>query len=260
MRSLLKGLGLVPLLLLYLLITGIICLLPAKNKTKRAAAIRTTSGFARLALNLFGIRIRIKHREHLLKTGETRLIVSNHLSYIDILVISALFPSVFITSIELKNTALLGTLARLNASIFVERRKPSGLKREIENIVLVLGQGISVALFPEGTTSNGDHVQPFKNSLFDAAVLTRVEVLPICLSYVRVNNERLTPENRDLVFYYGGATFLTHFRRFLSLRSIDIEVVVLKGIKVHPRQSRKELAAETYTAIAREYHGLTGNA
>jgi 1-acyl-sn-glycerol-3-phosphate acyltransferase len=257
MRRLLKGLGLVPLLLLYLMIAGIICLLPADQTTKRAAAIRTTSGFAHLVLGLFGVRVRVKHRDRLRKTGDARLIVSNHLSYIDVLVISSLFPSVFITSVELKNTALLGTLARLNASLFVERRKPSGLKREIEDIVLVLGQGISVALFPEGTTSNGDHVQPFKNSLFDAAVLARAEILPICLCYNRLNNERLTSDNRDLVFYYGGATFLAHFRRFLSLRSIDVEVVPLKGIKAHPRQSRKELAADAHTAITRAYQDLT---
>jgi 1-acyl-sn-glycerol-3-phosphate acyltransferase len=258
MRSLLKGLGLAPLLFFYALIAGIICLIPADHTTKRMAAIRTTSGFARIVLNLFGVRIRVKHRERLRKTSEARLIVSNHLSYIDVLILSSLLPSVFITSVELKNTVLLGTLARLNASLFVERRKRSGLKHEIENIVLVLGQGISVALFPEGTTSNGDQVQPFKNSLFDAAVLTHTEILPICLCYNRVNNERITPKNRDLVFYYGGATFVAHFRRFLSLRSVDVEVVPLNGIKVPPRRSRKELAAEAHETITREYQDLCG--
>ena len=255
MRTLLKGAGLIPVLLLYLLIAGSICLLPAHQKTKRIAAIRTASGFARVVLVLFGIRVRVKHGERLHETSDVRLIVSNHLSYIDVLVISSLVPSVFVTSVELKNTALLGTLARLSGSIFVERRRPSGLKREIEDIAFVLGQGLPVVLFPEGTTSNGDRVQPFKNSLFDAAVLTRADIVPICFHYTRVNNKHLTPENRDLVFYYGEVTFLKHFRRFLSLRSIDMEVVPLKGIKVHAGQSRKELAAETYTAISTEYHG-----
>ena len=255
MRALLKGAGLIPLLLSYLLLSGVIRLLPVLQKTKRAAAIRTTSGFARIALFLFNIRVHVKHREHVHETGGVRLIVSNHLSYIDVLVISSLVPSVFITSVELKNTALLGTLARLSGSIFVERRRPSGLKHEIEDIALALGQGLPVVLFPEGTTSNGDRVQPFKNSLFDAAVLTRANIVPICLCYNRVNNEHVTPENRDLVFYYGGVTFAKHFLRFLSLRSIDVEVVPLKRIKVRPGESRKELAAETHRAISTEYHG-----
>ncbi len=236
MRTLFKGLGIIPLLLFYTFVSGIICLLPVDRKTKRVVAIRTASGFARIVLILFGVHVRVKHRERLHKTVDGRLIVSNHLSYIDVLVISALAPSVFITSVELKNTALLGTLARLSGSIFVERRRPSGLKREIGDIAFALGQGLPVALFPEGTTSNGDRVQPFKNSLFDAAVLTQADIVPICIRYIRVNNEHLSSENRDLVFYYGGATFLKHFLRFLSLRSIEVEVIPLKAIKVHPRQ------------------------
>jgi len=235
-------------------------MLPAQQKTKRIAAIRTTSGFARVVLLLFGIRVRVKHRERLHKTSDVRLIVSNHLSYIDVLVISSLVPSAFITSVELKNTALLGTLARLSGSIFVERRRASGLKREIEDIAVALGQGLPVALFPEGTTSNGDRVQPFKNSLFDAAVLTQADIIPICIRYTRVNKEQLTTENRDLVFYYGGAAFLKHFLRFLSLGSLELEVIPLKAIKVHPLQSRKDLAAETHKAISTEYHGRTSTA
>ncbi len=255
MRTLLRGLGFIPLLLSFLFISTIICLLPAVQKTKRAAAIRTVSGFARMVLILLRVRVRSKHRERLQTTGGAHLIVSNHLSYIDVLVIASVVPSVFITSVELKSTVLLGTLARLSGSIFVERRRPSGLKREIEDIALVLGQGMPVALFPEGTTSDGDRVQPFKNSLFQAAVLARADIIPICLRYTRVSNERLTPENRSAVFYFGGVTFLRHFLRFLSLKSAEVEVVPLRAIKVHPRQSRKDLARETHKAISAAYHG-----
>jgi 1-acyl-sn-glycerol-3-phosphate acyltransferase len=253
MRTLLKVLGTIPLLILYILVTGIIRLLPVGRKAKQLCAIRTASGFARIVLLLIGIRVHVKHRERLHKSVHGRLFVSNHLSYIDVLVVSALAPSIFITSVELKNTALLGTLARLSGSIFVERRSPSGLKREIGDITSALGRGLPVALFPEGTTSNGDRVHPFKNSLFDAAIRTRADIIPICFRYYRLNNERLTPENRDLVFYYGGMTFLKHFLRLLSLKSIDVEVLPLKAIKVHPLQSRKDLAAETYEAISKEY-------
>jgi 1-acyl-sn-glycerol-3-phosphate acyltransferase len=256
MRTLFKGLGIIPLLLLYFFVSGSIRLLPVDRKTKRVVAIQTASGFARIVLILFGVVIHVKQRQRLNKTGNGQLIVSNHLSYIDVLVISALAPSMFITSVELKNTALLGTLARFSGSIFVERRRPSRLKREIEDIAVALGQqGLTVALFPEGTTSNGDRVHPFKNSLFDAAIRTRADIIPICFRYLRVNNTRLTPENRDLVFYHGGATFLKHFLRLLSLKSIEVEVTPLKVIKVHPLQSRKDLAAETYEAISTAYDG-----
>jgi 1-acyl-sn-glycerol-3-phosphate acyltransferase len=255
MRILLKGLGILPLFLAYIVLSGAIRLLPLSPKTKRVAAIRMVSGFARIILKLFGVRVHVKHRDRLHKTGSGRLIVSNHLSYIDILVISTLVPSVFITSVELKNTALLGTLARLSGSIFVERRKPSGLKREIEDIAFALGQGLPVVLFPEGTTSNGERVQLFKNSLFDSAVIAQADIEPVCLRYLRANNERITPQNRDNVFYHGGVSFGKHLLRFLSLASVDVEVVPLTAINVSPGRSRKELAAETHEVISESYHG-----
>jgi 1-acyl-sn-glycerol-3-phosphate acyltransferase len=255
MRILFKGLGVLPIFLAYIVLSGTIRLLPLPLKTKRAAAIKLVSGFSRIILILFGVRVHVKHRERLHKTGSGRLIVSNHLSYIDVLVISTLLPSVFITSVELKNTTLLGTLARLSGSIFVERRKPSGLKREIGDIAFALGQGLPVVLFPEGTTSNGDRVQPFKNSLFDSAVIAHVDIVPVCLRYIRTNNKHITPQNRDNVFYYGGVSFGKHLLRFLSLASVDAEVVPLKAISVHPGQSRKDLAEETHQIISEAYHG-----
>jgi 1-acyl-sn-glycerol-3-phosphate acyltransferase len=100
-------------------------------------------------------------------------------------------------------------------------------------------------------------VQPFKNSLFDAAVQIGADIVPICLCYHRVNNEQVTPENRELIFYYGGISFLKHLVRFLSLRSIDVEVILLKEITAHPGHSRKNLANETHNLISTEYQGLT---
>jgi lyso-ornithine lipid O-acyltransferase len=255
MRILLKGLGIVPLFLAYIVLSGAIRLLPLSPKTKRVAAIRVVSGFARVILMLFGIRVHVKHRDRLHKTGNGPLIVSNHLSYIDILVISTLVPSVFITSVELKNTALLGMLARLSGSIFVERRKPSGLMREIEDIAFTLGQGLPVVLFPEGTTSNGERVQPFKNPLLDSAVIAQADIVPVCLRYLRANDKHITPQNRDNVFYYGGVSFGKHLLRLLSLASVDVEVVPLKAICVHPGRSRKDLATETHDVISAAYHG-----
>jgi 1-acyl-sn-glycerol-3-phosphate acyltransferase len=254
MRALLKWLGLIPLLLAYLFTAGIIGLLPINKKMKRGAAIRNTSFTSRLMLVLIGIRVHVKHRERLHKGAGARLIIANHVSYIDVLVISSLVPSAFITSMELKNTVVLGVLAQLGGSLFVERRKATGLKKEIDSIVAVLGQGFPVVLFPEGTTSNGDRVMPFKNSLFDTAVVTRADIVPVCLRYTRVNNERLTPRNRDVVFYYGGMTFFKHLPKLLSRESVDVEVLPLKTIRVHARLSRKDLAALAHSAISDAYH------
>jgi 1-acyl-sn-glycerol-3-phosphate acyltransferase len=255
MRVVLKWLGIVPLILSFLFASGIIRLLPIGEKARRSSAIRTTSFVSRLMLALLGVRVHVKHGERVNNTGKPRLIISNHLSYIDVFILSSLMPAAFITSVELKNTALLGMLASFGGSIFVERRKATGLKKEIGAVASVLEQGFSVALFPEGTTSNGDRVQQFKNSLFDSAVITRTDILPICLRYIRVDGERLTPQSRDAVCYHGGMTFFRHFPKLLSRKSVDVEIIPLKTITVHPHHSRKDLAALAHDAISTAYHG-----
>jgi lyso-ornithine lipid O-acyltransferase len=253
MRALLKWLGIIPLLFAYLFTSGIISLLPVKKKIKRGVAIRNASFFSRLMLALLGVRVHVKHRERLRKDSSARLIIANHVSYVDVLVLSSLVPSVFITSMELKHTAMLGVLAQFAGSLYVERRKASGLKKEIEAIAEVLGQGFVVVLFPEGTTSNGDWVMPFKNSLFDTAVATRADILPICLRYRRVDDEPLTPQNRDAVFYYGGTTFSVHLPKLLSKKFVDVEVLPLKTIKGHAEYSRKDLASIAHRQISDAY-------
>lgn len=253
MRVVLKWLGIVPLILSFLFASGIIRLLPIGEKARRSSAIRTTSFVSRLMLALLGVRVHVEHGERVNKTGKPHLIISNHLSYIDVFILSSLMPAVFITSVELRNTALLGALASFGGSIFVERRKATGLKKEIGAVASVLKQGFSVALFPEGTTSNGDRVQLFKNSLFDSAVVTRTDILPVCLRYTRVDGELLTPRTRDVVCYHGGMTFFQHFPKLLSRKSVDVELIPLKTIAVDPHHSRKDLASLAHDAISTAY-------
>jgi lyso-ornithine lipid O-acyltransferase len=253
MRVLNKWIGIILLLLMYFAISAFLFMLPLNATKKRNYAIQTTSLFARYILSVLGVRVHLKNREHLhIKNG--CLIISNHVSYLDVLVLSSLIPSVFITSVELKNTALLGTIAKCSGSIFIERRKATGLKKEIEWITTVLKDGFPVVLFPEGTTSNGDRVMHFKNSLFDAAVITQVDVLPICIRYTKIDNKRLTPQTRDSVFYYGGITFSEHVPRLLLTKSVDVEVIPLRTINVHTHLSRKELATMTHKAISTAFN------
>ncbi len=254
MRTLLKALATPLLVMFYISVSCATALFPAPTRIRRSVRIRITSFFAGLALALYGIRVHVRHRERL-HARHAHLIVANHLSYTDILVIASLRPAVFVTSVELKQTPLLGMLAEMGGSLYVERRKRSGLKQEIAEIAAVLGRGHSVVLFAEGTTSNGDRVLPFKYSLFDAAMASRIDILPLCLRYTAVNGEPLTHHNRDRIFYYGGAAFSRHFPRFLTLASIDVEVLPLTTISVHAHADRKELAAQAYSAISSAYHG-----
>lgn len=248
-----KWFGILSLVSVYIAVSVFISALPIRTKRRRLMRAGNTSFFSSRTLALFGVRVHKKQGERLLGARNGCLLISNHVSYIDVLVLSSLTPSVFITSVELKHTPLLGTLARFGGSLFVERRKPSGLKQEIIDISEILGQGFTVVLFPEGTTSNGEGVRQFKNSLFAAAISAGVDILPVCLRYTRVNGEAVSPCNRDNIFYHGGVSFLSHFPKFMSLASVDVEVMPLKTIRVRGNACRKELAAAAYGVIAEAY-------
>ncbi len=253
MRPFIKLLGIVPLLILYILFAGALALLPTGERLRRAIQIKNTSFASRIMLWLLGIRVQVRHPERLHEGRRGRLIVANHVSYVDVLVIASLIPSVFITSVELGSTLFLGMLARLGGSMFVERRKTSGLKGEIAMIARVLDDRFPVTLFPESTTSNGDRVQPFRNSLFEAAVAAGTDILPICLRYTKIDDKAPTARERDAVFYYGGMTFSRHVPKLLSLKSVAVDVIPLKDIKVYAHASRKELAAAAHAAISTAY-------
>jgi 1-acyl-sn-glycerol-3-phosphate acyltransferase len=256
LRALIKIAGTLILFLLYLLATLAVCTLLIKARQRRAGMTRLVSFFAGLVLRLYGVRVAATGGRKFAPAHKGHLVVSNHMSYVDVLVIASLAPVVFVTSIELRNTPLLGQLARLSGSLFVERRKASGLKQEIDAITDVLTQGFSVVLFPEGTTFNGDHVHPFKQSLLDAAVKANCGILPVCIRYQRVNNEPLSAASRDAILYYGGTTFFRHFPRFLRLRSVEVKLSVLHPIHAGEDESRKHLAERAHEAISAEYEAL----
>lgn len=98
------------------------------------------------------------------------LVLCNHLSYTDVIAISSVFPSVFVTSVEVRDSAFVGMMSNLGGSVFVERRNREHIEKEIAEITRALKEGLNVVIFPEATSSNGETVLPFKRSLLKAAI------------------------------------------------------------------------------------------
>ena len=201
-----------------------------------------------------GIRVSLQSRGNGIGSGKSMLILSNHLSYVDIFVISSFFPVSFIASVdEVKSDLLLGKATELSGGYFVERRNRSGLRTEIESISEILELGINVALFPEGTTSNGDRVLPFKTPLLSIAQKAGVEILPLCLKYTSIDGEALTDKNKDLIYYYGDMKFFDHLFKLLSVGYVEAELKVLDKIDPRTASSRKEMARSVYDMINSAY-------
>lgn len=212
---------------------------------------RVTSFYCRIALKILGISVFIKEKNKL-PEDRNSMYVSNHLSYIDILIIAAQKPTLFITSFEVKHTFFLGLMSALGGSLFVERRSVSGVRKDINKIAGLLADGFNICFFPEATSTNGSKILPFKSSFFEAAKKAGITIIPLCIRYPVIDNKPADHEGRDHVCFYGDMTFFPHFINLISLKRIEAELIVAE--KIRPRQySRKEMAEVSYNRVLEAY-------
>jgi 1-acyl-sn-glycerol-3-phosphate acyltransferase len=250
----LKILAFVILVITFLAISSSVDLAVRSKEAKLRYFSRISSFYLRAALRVLGVRVRLRDIKNLVKGKENYFIVSNHLSYIDIFVIFSVVPAVFVANSELEKAFLLGAIIRYSGGVFVERRNRARLMKDMKNIGDILHMGFNVVLFPEGTTSDGREVKPFKTSFLGAAARGCAPVLPVCIKYKRVDGEDMGPGNGPLVYYHGDVTFFEHFFRFLNLRRVDVELRELEVIG--PGHTRKEFAQTAYERISAAYREL----
>lgn len=214
---------------------------------------RMVSLVSKTLLRVLGVTVNRNRSPGRLKPGF--FIVSNHLSYIDVLILSTLFPGCFVTSVEIRQTAFLGHITALAGCLFVERRSRRFLGQETREISSALKNGLNVIVFPEGTSTNGDAVLRFRRPLFQAALDAGKDILPVCISYESINHCPVTPQNRDLVFWYGDMTFFNHFANLSHIRDIQVRVTVHPALPVSRRKSPAALSAEAHQAVKNSYPG-----
>jgi 1-acyl-sn-glycerol-3-phosphate acyltransferase len=144
------------------------------------------------------------------------LLVSNHLSYFDILVLAALSPSLFVAKSEVSRWPLVGWFARLAGTIFVDRHKPCQAAQSADEISRALDNGSLVVLFPEGTSSGGDTVLPFKSSLLEPATRHLHSLTAGLISY-----ELADGNVSEEVCYWKDMKLVPHLINLLSKRNIQ---------------------------------------
>ena len=118
------------------------------------------------------------------------LIVSNHISWIDIFAINALLPAAFISKAEVRNWPGIGWLASRNDTVFLRRGSRGHARIVNAEIAALMDAGKVVALFPEGTTTNGSHVQHFHAALLQPAIAARRPIVPLAISYHHSDGSR----------------------------------------------------------------------
>ncbi len=199
--------------------------------------------WAKRLLRILKIKMTLNGEALKLLSKDSYLIVSNHISWLDIPVIFSLKPVTFVSASDVKTWPIIGMLAKISGAIFVDRNRKSNLPDVIQAMNHhFLNEKQSICIFPEGITSNGYQVLPFKSSLFQSAFEADKLLLPLSIKYKE--NNVLT--NRTS--FHGATSLFQSFKRVA--KSNRIEVFVDIGHPIKPSQSRKDLSLKLQEVIA----------
>ena len=199
--------------------------------------------WAKRLLRILKIKITLTGEALKLLGKDSYLVVANHISWLDIPVIFSLKPVTFVSTSDVKTWPIIGMLAKMSGAIFVDRNRKSNLPEVIQAMNHHFkNEKQSICIFPEGITSNGYQVLPFKSSLFQSAFEADKLLLPLSIKY----KENNVLSNRTS--FHGSTTLLQSFKRVA--KSNQIEVIVDIGHSVKPSQSRKDLSLKLQEAIA----------
>jgi lyso-ornithine lipid O-acyltransferase len=178
-------------------------------------------------------------------------VISNHLSYLDIVVFAALHPCVFVSKAEIRSWPVVGWMTTMSGTVYVARGHGGSAMRAREGMQAAVDAGLPVVFFPEGTTTNGAEMLKFHSGLL-GQVLDGGS--PVTAAYIRYrlgdgNGEDVSVA--DDVCYWGDGNMLAHIFKFLGLRGVKVEVKFADGPIAFSSNAlhRKVAAVEARSAV-----------
>jgi len=181
--------------------------------------------------------------------------VSNHVSYLDVPVLGFLLDAVFVAKSEVASWPLFGLIARLGRTVFVRRERRHSA-RQSHDLRARLARGDDLVLFPEGTSSNGHGVLPFRSALFEAlapagGAARPVWVQPVSIAYVRTTNGRTLHHGlEDSYAWHGAMALAPHLFRVLCLRGAVVDITFHEPVNPRAFDDRKALSAYCHQQVA----------
>ena len=238
-------------LVLYLFAT--LLLIPVQMvlvRTDRRQASRFARFYHRVCTRLLGFRVDIVGVP---AAGRPTLFISNHASYLDITVLGSVLTGSFVAKSEVAGWPLFGLLAKLQRTVFVDRKRGSTAQQR-DGISERLAAGDDLILFPEGTSGDGIHVLPFKSALFSVADRTvngePLTVQPVSLAYTRLDGVPIGRNRMPCFAWYGDMTLGGHLWCVAGLGRATIELTFHPPVSLAALGSRKALAAHCEAAVA----------
>ena len=183
---------------------------------------------------------------------ERGAVISNHLSYVDIVVFATLHPCVFVSKAEIRRWPVVGWMTTMSGTVYVERGHGGSAMRARKGMQAAVDAGLPVVFFPEGTTTNGSHLLKFHSGLLAQVLYSGSPVTAACLSYSFAEDNGPGVSVEDDVCYWGDRNMLAHIFKFLGLRGVRAEVrfadapIAFSSDRLH----RKMAAVEAHAAVA----------
>ncbi len=203
----------------------------------------------RLILN---IKVTIAGDEGQLERGGY-VIIANHVSYVDGIVLGSIFPIVFVSKREVKIWPIVGQWNVLCGTIFINRQRKKEVGALVREMTRKLRQEANILLFPEGTSTNGAKMLPFQTVPLAAPLRSRSIIVPVTLAYTTIDEQPVTAVNRDFVYWYGDMDFVTHFWNLLGRRGVEVLVTLQPKIEcfryADNSAGRKKLAEDCYNRV-----------
>jgi 1-acyl-sn-glycerol-3-phosphate acyltransferase len=200
------------------------------------SARRVVTLWSRTMLACLGVRLDLQTVQA--SSSKVSLVVSNHISWMDILALQATLPVVFVAKSDIKSWPVLGWMVSLAGTCFIDRSRRTALRTVHSTLTTHLQAGQSVCIFPEGTTTDGAQVLPFHAGLLQAAIEAGVPVQPIRLKY-----------SHHAAAYIDDMTLLSSLGNILLTPHMHVTVQVLPNLSAHST-TRQALGHQAHVAIA----------
>lgn len=216
---------------------------PRMNRDKKLQAIQAWS---QETLKILGVEV--VHESAMNQIEQTispLMLVANHVSWIDALIIQSIRPSIFVAKAEVKRWPIVGSIAKGCGVVFVDRGSPSSARRMVDEVSSALHHGYCVAGFPEGTSSEGNSVSLFHANLFEAAIDHHIQVQPLAIRYTN-------PQTGELCLkaaFIGDIGFMQSLHQVITSRGIQVKVHA--GDMLSPQgHSRRTLAHLSHRSVS----------
>ena len=204
--------------------------------------------WARAAVYFLNIDLEIKNQ----RPQAPFLLVANHLSYIDIVVLASQLDCVFIAKSDVAGWPVIGFLCRCMNTIFINRNQKRDVVNAMRETQKTIDSGAGVVLFAEGTSTAGQSVAPFKSSLLEFAARKNVPVHYASISYA-TNAEETSPE--EAICWWGDMTFTDHFFRLMQLPGFTASLTY--GAETIADSDRRVLAVKLWRAVSAQFKPVT---